>query len=200
MWSPEDRGRARVPGRWLWPAVGLLGAGCHDDMVDQLRYDTLEASDLFEDGKSARRPPEGTVPRGDPRLDRASYSGIDPNGQLVTAAPLPVDEALLRRGQERYGIYCTPCHGLVGDGRGMIVLRGFKPAPTFHQDRLREQPIGYFVDVITNGFGVMPSYAHVVPVVDRWAIAAYVGALQLSQSARLSDLPAEDAARVEGTR
>ncbi len=111
-----------------------------------------------------------------------------------------MDEALLARGRERYGIYCTPCHGQVGDGRGMIVLRGFKPPPTFHQDRLRGQPPGYFVDVITNGFGVMPSYAHVVAPADRWAIAAYVGALQLSQNARIQDLPPEDAAQVGGTR
>ena len=180
--------------------MAAFGAGCRQDMYDQPRYEPLEASELFRDGTSARLPPKGTVPRGDPRVDRATHSGIDVDGQLVQVSPLPVDEALLGRGRERYGIYCTPCHGQVGDGRGMIVLRGFKPPPTFHQDRLRGQPPGYFVDVITNGFGVMPSYAHVVAPGDRWAIAAYVSALQLSQNARIQDLPPEDAAQVGGTR
>lgn len=166
-------------------------------MIDQPRYEPLEASDFFEDGAASRSPVPGTVPRGDRRGDKAFVSGVLPEGGFVTMSPLPINVDLLQRGRQRFNIFCSPCHSRTGDGQGMIVLRGFKQPASFHTDRLRAQPVGYFVDVITNGFGVMPSYASQVPPDDRWAIAAYIGALQLSQYARVADLPSEDVARVE---
>ncbi len=170
-------------------------------MYDQRRFDPLEATPLFSNGTSAREPPKGTLPRALPgeRTDRLFVTGADAAGQFA-ASPVPVNRALLLRGQQRYGIYCSPCHGLAGDGQGMIVQRGYKRPPSFHIDRLRSQEEGYFVDVITNGFGVMPSYAAQVAPPDRWAIAAYVGALQLSQSAPFSDVPGEDPTHLEAPR
>lgn len=191
MWSPE---------RPL-PLLLALLAGCRQDMYDQPRLEPLEATELFPDGLSARRPPKGAVPRGAPvdGPERAFATGMDETGQSIDS-PLPVDRPLLLRGRERYAIYCSPCHGLTGDGAGMIVRRGYKRPPSFHIDRLRSQKAGYYVDVIENGFGVMPSYAHVVTPRDRWAIAAFVAALQLSRSASFSDLAPEDAARIEAAR
>ena len=123
--------------------------------------------------------------------------GRTPAERVVAVVVAHDRRELLERGRERFGIFCSPCHGMVGDGSGMIVQRGFKRPQSFHSDRLRGERIGYFVDVITNGFGVMPSYAAQVPPEDRWAIAAYVGVLQLSQSVRVADLPREDAEQVE---
>lgn len=193
MWSPERLTVAVL-------STGLL-AGCRQDMFDQPRAEPLDGTELFPDGLSARQPPKGTMARGAPtdREDRAFVSGTDESGQFIDS-PLPVDRALLLRGQERYGIYCSPCHSLTGDGNGMIVQRGYKRPPSFHIDRLRSQKAGYFVDVIENGFATMPSYGHIVAPRDRWAIAAFVAALQLSQSASFSDLSPEDAARVEAVR
>ncbi len=184
---------AAAGGGLFW--LGLFSA-CRQDMYDQPRYEPLEGSDLFPDRTSARHPPRGTIARGDARADTALWSGVDPAGGFAAEAPVTLGRAELLRGRERFGIYCSPCHGITGDGGGMIVQRGFKRPQSFHTDRLREQPMGYFVDVITNGFGVMPSYADRVAPADRWAIAAYVGALQLSQSAGYADLPPEDAAEV----
>lgn len=174
----------------------LLLTGC--DLVpfhmrDQPRYDPLEPSTLWADNMSARPIPANTVPRGEWGeiiLDDALYSG-QVEGEYVENIPLPVTRELLLRGQERYNIFCSPCHGRVGDGQGMIVQRGFPTPPSFHNDRLREEPDGYYYDVITNGFGVMYSYASRVPPRDRWAITAYIRALQLSQNAGLEDIPAE---------
>jgi mono/diheme cytochrome c family protein len=165
-------------------------------MADQPKHEPLEASSFFSDGAASRSPVPGTVARGDRRGDQAFVSGVQPGGGFVTTIPMSVTPTLLARGRERFNIFCSPCHGAVGDGRGMIVERGFKQPASFHSARLRAQAPGYFVDVITNGFGVMPSYAPQVPPDDRWAIAAYVGALQLSQYARIADLSPEDAARV----
>lgn len=171
----------------------LLLAGCRRlDMYDQPKHEPLEPSSFFEDGLSSRQPVEGTVARGELRADTAFYSGVNPGAGYVTESPLAVDQKLLERGQERFNIFCSPCHSRLGDGRGMIVQRGFKQPSSFHTDRLRSQPLGYFVDVITNGFGTMPSYAYQVPPNDRWAIAAYITALQLSQNAAARDLPPED--------
>jgi cbb3-type cytochrome c oxidase subunit III len=169
-------------------ATLFMMAGCehlHQDMGNQPKNKPLSPSDFFADGRSVRTPVENTVSR----------SSLD-NDQLIvtkesTMFPMPINEALLERGQERYRIFCSPCHGIQGDGNGMIVMRGMKRPPTYHQDRLRQAPNGYFYDVITNGFGQMYNYAAQVPPRDRWAIVAYVRALQLSRNARVSDLPAE---------
>ena len=169
-------------------ATLFMIAGCehlHQDMGNQPKNKPLSPSDFFADGRSVRTPVENTVSR----------SSLD-NDQLIvtkesTMFPVPINEALLERGQERYRIFCSPCHGIQGDGNGMIVMRGMKRPPTYHQDRLRQAPNGYFYDVITNGFGQMYNYAAQVPPTDRWAIVAYVRALQLSRNARVADLPAE---------
>jgi hypothetical protein len=166
----------------------FLVSGCdrlRQDMADQPKNRPLSPSDFFHDGRSERPLLENTVARGSLANDDLLI-GKDSN-----AFPLPVDAALLERGRERYGIYCTPCHGLQGDGNGMVAMRGMKHPPSYHIDRLRESPNGYFYDVITNGFGQMYGYAAQVPPRDRWAIVAYVRALQLSRYARAADLPAD---------
>jgi hypothetical protein len=167
----------------------LLVVGCRQDMHDQPRYEPLEGSAFFEDGRSARPRVEGTVARGHLRTDEHFYLGKS-NGELVNTLPFPVTREVLERGQERFNIFCSPCHGRVGNGQGMIVQRGFRQPPSFHIDRLREAPVGYFFDVITNGFGTMYSYADRIPPKDRWAIVAYIRALQLSQNATLAEVPA----------
>jgi mono/diheme cytochrome c family protein len=170
--------------------LGLATAGCRQDMHDQPRYKPYRESDFFGDRRSARPPVEGTVARGMLREDTHLYTGkVD--GALAETFPFPVTAELLQRGRERYGIYCTPCHGLAGNGDGMIVARGYRKPSSFHVDRLRAERPGYFYDVITNGFGAMPDYAAQIPVEDRWAIVGYVRALQLSQSATVADVPAD---------
>ncbi|HEV2348816.1 MAG TPA: cytochrome c [Terriglobia bacterium] len=153
----------------------------------QPRYNPMAASTFFEDGRSDRPVVPGTVARGHLRTDEALYTG-KLNGVEVNTFPFPVTRAVLARGQERYNIYCTPCHDRLGDGQGMIVLRGFPPPPSYHIDRLRQAPVGHFFSVMTNGYGTMYSYASRITPEDRWAIAAYIRALQLSQAAKLSDL------------
>jgi hypothetical protein len=173
--------------------VLLISApACRQDMFNQPKVKPMARSDFFDDGISARLPVEGTVARGELRADRVFHTGIGPDGKFVTALPVPLTRSLLLRGRERYDIFCSPCHSRVGDGRGMIVERGFKQPPSFHIDRLRTQPIGYFFDVVTSGFGQMSGYAAQVPPADRWAIAAYIRALQLSQHAPLQEVPAAD--------
>lgn len=174
-------------------------AGCRQDMHNQPRYKALEASRFFSDGRSARQPVEGTVARGQLKLDEHLYQGRK-NGQPVAEMPYPVTRAILERGRDRFDIYCSPCHSRAGDGEGMIVQRGLKHPPSFHIDRLREAPVGHFYDVITNGFGAMYSYASRVPVDDRWAIIAYIRALQLSQRAPLSEAPPDKRASLQEAR
>ena len=157
-------------------------------MADQPRYKPLQKSDFFADERSARPLVDGTVARGDLQADEFFYAGKI-NGSLVDRFPFPIREQSLRRGQERYDIFCSPCHDRVGTGLGMIVRRGYRPPPSFHIDRLRSASVGYFFDVMTHGFGVMPDYAEQVPPADRWAIVAYIRALQLSQSAKFADVP-----------
>ena len=169
-------------------------------MFNQPKVKPLARSDFFDDGMGARPPVEGTVARGELRADRIFYTGIGSDGKFVAALPVPLTRALLLRGRERFNIFCSPCHGRVGDGRGMIVERGFKEPPSFHIDRLRTQPIGYYFDVTTQGFGQMSGYAAQVEPADRWAIAAYIRALQLSQHAPLAEVPARDRAAIERGR
>jgi len=167
----------------------LAGAGCRQDMHDQPKGKPQSKSNFFVDGRTARLPVEGTVARGDLREDDHLYRGkVD--GVFVTTFPFKIDAAIMARGRERYTIFCTPCHGQTGLGNGLVVQRGFKvPAASHHLERLRNAPVGYWFDVITNGFGVMFGYAAQIPVKDRWAIIAYVRALQLSRNATLQDIP-----------
>ena len=177
----------------LLSAVLIGSAGCElrQAMYDQEKYEPLEASAFFADGMSFRPQVDGTVARGQLMLDEHFYQG-KVQGQLAETLPVKVDRQLLERGRARYDIFCAPCHDKTGAGNGMIVQRGLKQPPTFHQQRLREVPVGYFYDVITNGFGVMYSYAARIPVADRWAIVAYIKVLQLSQNLEFDQLPAED--------
>jgi mono/diheme cytochrome c family protein len=165
-------------------------------MHDQPKYEPYERSEFFADGRAMRPQVAGTVARGQLREDARMFTGRE-GAQFVATIPLPVDEALVRRGQERYQIFCTPCHGLRGKGDGIVVQRGYRTPASFHEERLRAQPDGYFFDVISNGFGVMPDYAAQVAVKDRWAIVAYLRALQLSQNATLADVPPAERSRLE---
>lgn len=159
-------------------------------MHDNPRYEPYEQSTFFPDGRSQRPLLANTVARGQLREDEHLYTG-KVNGQLATEFPVAVNESLMLRGQERYNVFCAPCHGRTGKGDGMVVQRGYRAPTSFHDARLRQAPPGYVFDVITNGFGAMPDYATQVPVVDRWAIAAYIKALQLSQNATVNDVPAD---------
>jgi mono/diheme cytochrome c family protein len=168
--------------------TAVAAAGCRHDMQNQNKLIPYRASAFFPDGSSARQPPAHTVARGELRADEAYYTGIR-GGKPVADLPFPATRELLQRGQQRYDIFCAPCHGRVGDGRGMIVTRGYKQPPSFHGETLRNAQVGYFFNVMSQGFGVMPSYAAQVSVPDRWAIAAYIRALQYSQNAPLAELP-----------
>ena len=171
-------------------------AGCTPDMADQPRYEPLEASEFFADGLSARPRIAGTVARGELQLNSHFERGVV-DGQLAQSLPMEVDAALLERGQERYNIYCSNCHDRVGSGRGMVVQRGFPQPPSYHIDRLRGVPSGYVFDVITSGLGRMPEHGSMIKPADRWAIVAYVRALQLSQFADLSMLSDGDRRQLE---
>ncbi len=161
------------------------------NMDNQEKYRPQSSSEFFDDGAAMRVPVAGTVPRGYLRNDNVFYHGLDADSQFVKVAPVEITAPLLARGQERYDIYCTPCHSRVGDGKGIVVNRGYPPPPTFHDPRLRELPDGQIFDVITNGIRNMPSYRHQITPEDRWAIVVYLRALQKSQNARLEDIPAE---------
>lgn len=191
----------------LWIAVTglfIVSVGCRYDMQDQPRYKAYKKSDFFADKRASRDLPEGTVARGNLREDKAFYTGkkenADPNVQVQTTTnaqgntlvssfpndiekmPVPLTKELVERGQERYNVYCTVCHGPLGKGDGMVVRRGFPQPPTYHDDRLRNAPDGHFFDVMTVGWGKMNSYAQQISPADRWAIVAYIRALQLSQN------------------
>jgi len=176
--------------------VSLALAGCRQDMPDAPRYEPLEASTFFANGQASRALVANTVPRGLLREDTHLNEGrID--GRLATTFPMAVTPAVMQRGQERFNVFCSPCHGRTGSGNGMVVQRGFRAPPSYHEDRLRNAPVGYFFDVMTNGFGAMQDYASQVPVADRWAIAAYIRALQFSQNARIDDVPADHRADLD---
>jgi len=157
-------------------------------MANQPRYDPLEPSNFFADGMSARPRIAGTVARGELAIDGFMATG-KVGGAIADGFPYAVDAGVMNRGEERFNIYCSPCHGRAGDGNGMIPARGYRRPPSLHTDILRAAKTGHFFDVMTNGFGAMPSYASQVPVEDRWAIVAYIRALQLSQHATIADLP-----------
>ena len=209
----------------VWCAVAFVSSitGCDRlDMYDQPRYEPLEESHFYADGLSARQPVEGTIPRGGLREDTAYFTGRS-DGKPVAVVPeaayraifdrVPkrfdgefenVDRAELRlamleRGRDRFDIYCSVCHGRTGEGNGMIVQRGFRPPPNYTIDRLRAAPAGHLFDVISNGIGAMASYASRIEVADRWAIVAYIRALQLSQHAGLDDVPSDLRSRLEAT-
>jgi hypothetical protein len=177
----------------------LWVSGCRMDMHDQPKYKPFRASAFFSDGRASRTPPEGTVAQGQLREDELLYTGrLD--GQDSELFPFPITREVLDRGQERYNIFCSPCHDQVGTGQGIIVQRGMKQPPSFHITRLREAPPGYYFNVITQGFGVMYGYASRIPPEDRWAIVAYIRALHLSQAASFGDVSEADVAAVEATR
>ena len=165
----------------------LILAGCRQEMYDQSRVKPLAQSDFYSDLRTARTPVDGTVARGQLHEDTYLYTGkigANPGDYM----PFVITEADLARGRERFDIYCAPCHSRLGDGNGMVVQRGYKHPPTYHQERLRKAPLGYFFDVMTNGFGAMPDYSSQIPVEDRWRIVAYIRALQLSQNATQADI------------
>jgi len=194
----SPRGRA---GKFFRRAASLglvlLGlAGCRMDMHIQPKYLPYDGTDFWGDGRSERQPVPDTVARGQLKLDELFYTG-KVNGVLANEFPFPITKADLARGQQRFNIYCTPCHGYTGNGRGMIVQRGFPAPPSYHIDRLRAAPAGHFFDVITNGYGAMYSYAARIEPADRWRIIAYVRALQLSEYAHIDDVPQSERASLD---
>jgi mono/diheme cytochrome c family protein len=198
--APTGQGRAgrlAIVGGLL--LAGGLIAGCRQDMHDTPRYEALEESDFFADKRAMRPIPEGTVARGNLRDDDVYYTGKDGNEPVPQLpAQVTLDKALLDRGQQRFNIYCSPCHSPLGDGNGTVVQRGYKRPASFHDQRLRDTGIGYFYDVISNGFGQMPDYAAQVAPADRWAIAAYIRVLQRSQTGTIQDVPAEHRGELDG--
>lgn len=168
------------------------------NMDFQEKFEPQEANPLFEDGRAMRPPVPGTVARGFLRANTPFYTGLDSAGTPVTTLPVALTLPLVNRGRERYNIYCSPCHGRAGDGQGIVIARGFVPAPSYFDQRLLDAPDGHYFDVITNGYNTMPGYAQQVPVQDRWAIVAYIRALQFSQNAAEGDIPASELARIEG--
>jgi hypothetical protein len=168
-------------------AATLLLAGCRQDMQDEPKFFPQRGTTFYADGRSVRPQVENTIARNQLDQDSYFYTGIQ-NGKEGDGLPIPLTEATMERGQERFNIYCTPCHSRVGNGTGMIVQRGYRPAGDFHTDRLRNAPLGHFFAVITNGYGAMPDYSAQLTPVDRWAVAAYIRALQLSQDAKQGDV------------
>lgn len=194
----------RVGGRsgrllMLAAAAGIVGAGCRRDMFQQPYSKPLARSDFFQDNQMASRPLVAhTVARGHLEADSIFYRGkVGTN--LVNAFPIPITREVLERGRERFEIYCAPCHGRTGEGNGMIVQRGYPAPPSYHIDRLRAAPVGHFFDVMTQGYGVMYSYAQRVEPMDRWAIAAYIRVLQQSRNSTLAEVPADQRASLEKT-
>jgi mono/diheme cytochrome c family protein len=168
--------------------LSVFSASCRQDMHDAPYYKGLRESAIFANGSAARPLVAGTVARGFLNDDTLLYQG-KVNGQHAMAFPFPITREDLDRGQERYNIYCAPCHGRTGEGNGMVIQRGYRQAASYHIDRLRNAPVGYLFDVVTNGFGVMPDYKAQIPVEDRWRIIAYVRALQLTHNATTADVP-----------
>jgi len=195
--------RAGAPGGRALPmliALATLGlVACRPDMTNQPKAKPLSESDFFSNGANARQPPAHTIARGDAREDTAFYTG-QTNGTYVTQLPVKLTRELMIHGREHFDAICAECHDRTGSGNGMVVQRGFPQPPSFHVDRLRNAPIGHFFDVMTNGYGVMYSYATRVEPEDRWAIAAYIRALQLSHNATLSDVDPADRATLDSKK
>jgi len=181
----------------------LLITGCDVvplHMRQQARFDPLEKSTLFENGMASRPLPANTVPRGEwgkMMMDDVFFTGKVDGDAFVQTAPIAVDADVIRRGQDRYNVFCSPCHGYVGNGDGIVVQRGFQKPPSFHDQRLRDVEDGYYYDVMTNGFGAMYSYASRIRPADRWAIVAYIRTLQYSQNVVVENLPADNAEAVQ---
>jgi len=173
----------------------VTAAGCRQDMHDQPSYSALEKSSFFPDGSSARPPVAGTVARGQLRDDALLYTGKQGEEQAAVF-PFPIDEQVMARGRERFDIYCSPCHSRTGEGNGMIVERGFTRPPTLIHQRYRDLPPGHFFEIITNGFGAMPDHAAQIEPADRWAIIAYIRALQLAGGATIDDVPPVERGRL----
>jgi hypothetical protein len=189
----RTRRAARLSACAFTTAALLLTTACRQDMHDQPKYQPLERSAFFEDGRASRPLPAGTVAQGQLREDEQLYTGKS-GDKPVTTFPFPITRAVLERGRQRFNIYCSPCHDRMGTGLGMVVRRGLRQPPSYHIDRLRDSPAGYFYDVITNGFGAMPDYAAQIEPRDRWAIVAYIRVLQRSQKATLADVPSDQRA------
>ncbi len=181
----------------LFFCLGLT-ASCRLDMRDQPRYEPLEESTFFADGASARPRVADTVARGQLQLDEHLYTGRV-NDQFATTFPFTITQQILERGQERYDIFCAPCHNTVGDGHGIITEYGMRVPTSFHDPGLRDEPAGYYFTIITNGTRIMPSYAARIDPADRWAIVAYIRALQLSQNADASQVPPDVAPSLDQT-
>lgn len=176
--------------------AALAGLGCRQDMHDQPKYEPFGQSEFFSDGKAMRPFVEGTVARGTLR-EATPYSTGKTGEDFATEIPVAVTAELLERGRTEFEVFCAPCHGRTGMGDGVIIQRGFKRPSSYHVDRLRQMPIGYYFDAMTRGYGAMLDYASQVPVEDRWAIAAYIRALQLSQHAPAAEVPAERRGELE---
>lgn len=179
--------------------LALAGSGCRQDMHDQPTHTAMEASSFFADNTASRPPVAGTVPRGHLRDDELLYRGTM-NGEAADLFPFPVDEAVMARGQDAYNAFCSPCHGRTGRGDGVVVQRGFTRPPDVTDEYARSMPAGHLFNVVTNGFGAMPDHAAQVKVSDRWAIVAYLRALQLSVSASIDDVPPAERGRLEPAR
>jgi mono/diheme cytochrome c family protein len=167
----------------------LTACGIRLDMHDQPKFKPLRENDFYADGRASRPVVDGTVARGQLANDELFYTG-KLNGQEADQFPYPVTQPMLERGRERFNIYCSPCHSRIGDGNGMIVQRGFKKPPDYTEDRLMKIPVGHFVNVMTNGYGSMSEYKSQLSISDRWAIAAYIRALQLARKGTAADVPA----------
>jgi Cytochrome C oxidase, cbb3-type, subunit III len=178
----------------LLPLIALF-ASCRQDMHDQPKYKPLAESAFFEDQRASRPLLPGTIARGHLREDTRLYTGKE-GDDPITTFPLPITREVLERGRQRFNIYCSPCHDRLGTGLGMVVRRGLRRPPSYHIDRLRAAPVGYFYDVITNGFGAMQDYSAQIQPDDRWAIIAYIRVLQRSQDATLADVPLDERAKL----
>ena len=178
---------------FLFSIIALTA--CRRDMFNQPKSKPLSESDFFQDGSASRPIPPHTVARGDLQNDEAFYTGMI-GTNLITTFPMTITREILKRGQQRFEINCVPCHGETGEGNGIVVQRGFPVPPSYHIERLRAAPVGHFFDVMTRGYGVMYSYATRVTPEDRWAIAAYIRALQLSENGTVADVPTNEIAKL----